>query len=993
MDKPNVYTLPGGIPFLPALADGLKSRLGTRLQDALILLPTRRAIRELGQYLIGDAGTGLLPRMRPLADIDPDEPPFEPGYLTGLVDPLMPGAQRRFALSTLMAHFHENTTGESLDPAARLALTDPLLAILDDAAMEEVSFSAADALDAIKGRAAKHFQDALKLYEILQQSWPHYLAEQGLMEPMARRVALLNALTRLWQEQPPDHPVIIAGSTGTLKATAKLIRCVAHMPEGFVILPGLDKRTKDVTWRNIQDDHPQKSLDNLIRTIGVERGDVADWLPTGRDTGHDARIRLISESLVPVEDTADWPARIETLRDHYTGDDFFRDALQGLSLLEARTDEDEAMAIAMAMRDVLETPKKTAALITPDAALARRVKARLRRWAVDVDYSQGEPLEETHIGEFFTAILNLVEDMESPLHLATLLNHPLCTLGLAQGETAQAWRVLEKAHFRGLRPALDVYQDSELIRSLMNCLEPVVTQANGDPVDARRWSETLVTAAEVLAATDDLSGRARLWVEDAGEKAAGMLEELIRFGSELGEMNLPEFARLISKLMRGRVVRPRYGTHPRLQILGPLEARMLSADVIILGGLNEGVWPAAPPKLPFLSRDMRKALGLSLPERRFGLAAHDFSMLAAHPRVILTRAERSDDGPTVASRWIWRLKTLLSGALGEKEMEARLSADTPYLQWAQAVDAVDADQVEPSVPPNPKPPFDARWPKGRKLSITKITQWIRDPYSIYARYILDLEPLKPLDAKPGPAERGNAIHKAVENFTREFRDRLAPNAVQALSQRLAEQLIAYGYDGAELAREKVRLDRLAGELVDHMQSSRESGVRVTGIEAYGAMLMPDINFTLTGKADLIEQSGDAYQVTDYKTGSTPTAKVVAAGFDPQLPLTANMIAAGAFKHIRPGETEKLQYVKLSGTGKGVEVKAVHGTGRDAKSVDDLRDLAGTTIRELVSAFDKPETPYPCQPRIQFTFDYSDYDDLARRGEWAQVGDDRTEAGS
>ncbi len=986
MDRPNVYTLPGGIPFLPALADGLKQRFGDNLSNVLLLLPTRRAIRELGQYLVGQDGPALLPRMRPLADIDPDEPPFEPGYLTGLVDPLMPGAKRRFALARIMQTYHQNTTGEVLDPAEALALADPLLSILDDAAMEEARLIETDKLVEIKARAAAHFQNAADLYEILQSEWPKYLSEQGEMEPMARRVALLNALTELWTEKPPDHPVVIAGSTGTLKATARLIRCVAHMAQGLVILPGLDNRTPHATWENIKDDHPQKSLDNLIQTIGIGRGDVRDWTPLGRDTAKDARIRLIAESLVPVEDTSDWPRRIETLRSHYAGEDFFTDGAQGLSLIEARTQSDEALTIALIFREALTIDGQTAALITPDPALARRVKARLRRWGVEVDYSQGEPLEETALGGFLNAILDYAVDIEAPIHMAALFGHKLTALGQNRHAVETEWQVLEKTHFRGLRPDPEKYVEHELVRSLQNAFEPL-DALSSHMNSASDWAKAIVTTAELIATTDETSGRARLWVEDSGEKAAAMLEELIAFGGTLGEMSVDGFRALLGKLMRGRVVRPRFGTHPRLQILGPLEARMLSADIIVLGGLNEGVWPAAPPKYPFLSRAMRQALGLSLPERRFGLAAHDFSMLAAHDRVILTRSERTEDGPAVASRWIWRLKTLLSGALSEPGMEEALATETPYLDWALALDKAGAEKPEPATRPNPKPPVTARWPKGRKLSITQVTKWIRDPYSIYGQYVLGLEPLKALDAEFGPAEFGSALHKAVEEFSKTFRARLPVNAAERLAQIMANQLIDHGLTPSELSREHVRLARIAEELVEIMQDRRAQGIEIAAIEEKGKVKLPDINFILTGKPDLIERAGSEYVITDYKTGAPDSANVVAAGFQPQLPLAALMIEQGAFGHLSPGHTRALRYVRLSGTGDGVvESYANKPQSRSGKTVPELVIDAEDIIRKLVVQFDDPDTGYSCQPRIQYSFDYSDYDHLARRDEWAQAGD-------
>jgi len=455
-----VVTIPAGANFLHILAKELEARFGDRLADALILLPTRRAVRELADIFIGDTGAKILPRMRPLADIDPDEPPFEPGYLTGLVDPPMPGAKRKFELAKLIGHMHK-AKGDPLDPSARLALAEPLLAILDDAAMEEVGLSNIGKLEEIQKLAAKHFQEAARFYEILQLNWPRHIADQNMMELMTRRVALLNALTELWEEKNPDHPIIIAGSTGTLAATARLMNCVSHMQDGLIVLPGLDKNMPDSAWNDVRlkdgikdgkefratPEHPQYALKRLISLFELERKDIAAIGTEKR--GENPRLALISEALVPADSTAGWPERITQLTKGAKNKNFFRDALDGLSIIEARTDDEEAMSIALIMRETVNEAGKTAALITPDPSLARRVKARMRRWNIDVDYSQGEPLEETQLGAFFTFILGIAQNPTAPLEMAALFKHPLTACGEVESQVRFHWTDLEQRRFRG----------------------------------------------------------------------------------------------------------------------------------------------------------------------------------------------------------------------------------------------------------------------------------------------------------------------------------------------------------------------------------------------------------------------------------------------------------------------------------------------------------------------------------------------------------------
>ncbi|MBC6412358.1 MAG: double-strand break repair protein AddB, partial [Hyphomonadaceae bacterium] len=697
----NIFNIPASVPFLPTLAEGLKATYGEHLKDALVFLPTRRAARQLGDLLADEGRVRFLPRLRTLADLDPDEPPFEPGFLADLVSPAMPAMQRRFQLSQLVKRYYENSTGETLNPAGALSLTDPLLAILDDAALEQVDQADLSILAGIEKFVAGNFQNAAEFYRILQDFWPGYVSGENLMEPMARRVALLDALTDLWLDRPPDYPVIIAGSTGTLKATARLMRCVAHQKKGLVLLPALDRHLKASVWETIEDDHPQNSLKCLLQTMELSNMDVQNWMPHVPVISP-ARRRVISESLVPVSATGDWIERIDILRENYQqdgrGGDIFDDATRGLSLIETRTEDEEALTVALILRETLETDVQTAAFVTPDPALARRVRTRLARWGVTVEYSQGEPLEETRIGGFLTGILKLAQRPHSPVDLAYLLAHPLTALRREPGDIRAEWRALEKKKFREQRPAPGLLKENSLLVQVHHILTHLDVDKDVSPT---LWARALAKVAESFAVTRDESGAVRLWTGEDGLQTAGLMENIIAHGDILGPVSLAGFSDLFSCLMRGSVVRPRANIHPRLQILGPLEARMVVADRIVLGGLNEGTWPSSPPHMPFLSRGMRRAIGLSLPERRYGLAAHDFSSLACYPDVIMTRSERSSEGPRVASRWIWRLKTLLRGALGERVAKARLAPPKPYLAWARAMDAVASHDVKPAEPPNP----------------------------------------------------------------------------------------------------------------------------------------------------------------------------------------------------------------------------------------------------------------------------------------------------
>ena len=1015
IDTLPVFTMPSGVDFLGSLAAGLKAQYGDNLSDALILLPTRRAVRALGDAFVDLAredgkGVTLLPRMRPLADIDPDEPPFEIGDLAARVPREISGMQRRFDMAKIVTAYHHKISSLPITPAGTLAMADQLLMILDDADMEEVELSKTEALVDIAKMATTHYQNAAELFKIISDYWPQYLNEQNAIGPMARRVALLNALTDLWSKTPPDYPVIIAGSTGTLGATARLMHCVARLPDSQIILPGLDVNLRSAAWDEIGAEHPQNALKNLLSIIGIERANVRDFSPLIGLTGSlSGRRRVISEALVPVPETNDWPTQISIVRHEKDGYDPFEVAFKGLSLIEAETDDEEAMSIALIMRETLEDPDATAALVTPDPALARRVKAKLRRWDVNVDYSQGEPLEETQMGAYLAGLMRVIIDPDNPVHLAFIAKHPLTAMGWEDGHLAKSWRRIERKALRGPRRNIkdidamrfdkthygrEIFNDEDraaiddllafdtAIKQAVNSAEP--------PCYANDWARTLAALSETLATTNDAPGKARLWLGEAGEKAALLLTQLIEHGGLLPPMEASSFADVFGNLMRGQVVRPRYGTHPRLQILGPLEARMLWADTVILGGLNEGIWPAAPSVEPFLSRSMRRALGLSLPERRYGLSAHDFAELASNPTVVLTRSKRNDSGPAVASRWLWRLKTLARGAHmdedGQDLSAAVFKPDQDYLGWARAVDAVDAGEVSATERPEPAPPLSARWPKGREISVTRLTTLIRDPYAHYARTILGLEPLDDLDIGLDARVLGTAIHSVLEDFSKRYGDTIPDDGHEVLVTNLASSLSVLNVPDAMVYAERPRLNRIADKYLDWFAKSRADGWHTAGLEISGRMSVSAKGgeFHATAIADRIDYRSGEYRLVDYKTGKPPSSKVIKAGFDAQLPLQVVMIDQDGFKDL-VGTVGDMSYLSLQGFNDDAPFKSLQKEN-GSWSPEDYAQAAEEAFQKLIDYFDTEGSVYHAQPRIQYENIYGDYDHLSRRAEWAKAGD-------
>lgn len=956
---PRLRAIPASAPFLDVLADAMVTALAREgepfaLADALVLLPNRRAARGLIDALAKRlGGAALLPSIRPLGDPHADDDPDVWGADAIASDILPPVEQlrRRMELAALIRRRDQAENGVE-DPVRALALAGELARLLDSAAtVERVAWEKLHTL-VEEIELARHWALSARFLDIVVTYWPRHLAEQGRCDFAAHGAALRRALTMRWRDEPPTRPVIIAGSTGSIATTRELMRVVAGLPRGVVVLPGLDTDLDDESWALLGDQHPQFALKDTLKTFGVSRGEIAS-LAAETEPGRARRV-LLREALAPPEKTADWLARLNAAG----GGDFVQAGAEGLRLVEASTENEEAGAIALLLREALETQGRTAALVTPDAGLARRVEAKLARWGVQPVVSHGLPLRETEAGRLVALLCELALDPGEPVALASLLKHPRVTLAGEHGALA----ALEHESLRGPRryttlaelAELDALQKHERAREIVAraqaALAPLATLMAQPEVTLSAFAESLAEAAELSAPTS-------AWLGRDGENAAELLREAIEHGGALGVMAAHAAPRTLLRLAHEREVPPASGGDPRVAIWGPLEARLQRRDLMILGGLNEGVWPAPPGDDPFLSRPMRAALGLPSLDQRIGLAAHDFAQLASAPSVVLTRALRREGSPTLASRWLWRLQTLVKGA-GERAALPRAHA---YVEWAQALDAPNAPRIVK--PPAPRPPADKRL---TRLSVTQVETLIRDPYAIYARRILGLEFLRPIAAPPGPAERGIAVHKAIERFE-------DGHDGARLFELLDDELRRAGVTPERRMAERERLKVSVDALLVWLAERRALGVQVYR-EKKGVLALGDVE--LSGVADRIEISPSHVAILDFKTGQPPSKKQVESGIAPQLPLEAAMLARGVFDGVPRAQTTELIYWRFGNADPMSQPLELNAMEEAEKAL--------SSLREMLARYADPTQPFLSKPRVKLIKPYAEYDQLARRKEWADA---------
>jgi ATP-dependent helicase/nuclease subunit B len=1070
------FTVPAGRPFLECLArailDGNLPATGGRKPDPLalssytLILPTRRATRAVQEAFLRASGgrAMLLPRILPIAEGQEDltliSSASEPGGLHDDIAPAISEMERRLALTTLVMRWSEAMragTGDAADflgpqapspggntPAQAAQLAAELSRLMDMVETEGASYTGLSGL--VPAEHSEHWQRTLDFLAIVTEMWPQHLAEKGVTSPANRRNQLLLAEAARYAASPPQGPVIVAGVTGSVPTTAELMRAVAKLENGAIVLPALDTALDEESWKEIQghhtefasgsfapssplvgansvwcpSNHPQFGLAKLLASLGIARAQVT-VLPGAEPSPRLVRrTRLVSEALRPAGTTGRWAELAASPRKSELAD-----ALDGVTLIEAPTAQDEAEAVALLLREAIETPGRTAALVSPDRLLARRVAIRLEAWGLKVDDSAGRPFRKTPPGAFLDLVVEAAATRFAPSGLMALLKHPLTRLGLDPFAVRRAGRALEIAAFRrpylgqGLagveaaleRAAIEVKPDNDefphpavrrlwdedwdgardLIRRLTAAfapLEAAFAQHARQPLSSLAAAH--VAAAEAIARLPDADLDAAeaatggeitspLWDGDNGEAARRFFDQLFVPGLTQPEIAAADYPDLYRSLLSSENVRPHGPVHPRLFIWGPFEARLQQADVMILGSLNDGTWPEAADPGPWLNRSMRTAMGLPSPEERIGHAAHDFSTFLAAPRVVLTRALKVDGVPTVPSRWLMRLEALLTG-LG---LSGQLAADSTWLGWARARDLARSEPRRG--PPQPRPPVAAR---PRKLSVSRIETWISNPYAIFARSILRLEPLPPLGEEPGAATKGSIIHAALAVFARKHPEKL-PADIEGELLRFAqaefEELAAHPRVAAFWMP---RFARFA-EWFAATEPARRVQVSRTVAETGGKLVLaaPAGPFQLTARADRIDIAELGLVITDYKTGKPPTANKVLAGYAPQLPLEAAIAEAGLFQHVPQSAVASLRYISATGgepPGKESPVK----TG----SVSELARMALDGVGRLVSDFDDPATPYEPKRRARFSYKYDAYAQLARVAEWsADAGPDEEAA--
>lgn len=1031
---PAVFTVPAYRPFLESVARGVLDEVGNdplKLSDYSIIVPNREAVFLLRQIFMEQLGgkAGIIPNIEAPGNVDNDYLSLQLSNSPLLSQVLMdiPPPVSRLERQLILANEILKIPGMASSLQKAITLGGELGNFIDDLQRNNIELKDIDTLVPEAFRA--YWSETAEFLKIITEIWPAKLEEIGKIDPEDHHNALLRIEAEHWRQHPPTKRVLAAGFNDTTPAMLDFLHAISTMPKGAIILAGADTALDDTSWEALTEVHPQYGTKKTLNYLNIDRKNVPDWAASD-DGRQNARMNdvsatnaerqiLLRETMRPATTAEKWSTlksykkqgpkktagkKSPTARLTEENATIDTRALNGVEMITCGTPQEEASAIALKMRETLETPGRTAMLVTADRSLARRVSARLKMWKVEVEDSAGQALSDSSAGVYLLSTARMAAQEWAPVPFLEALKHPIAALGEDKAAFAEKIIRIEDKILHGARPGPGVKGAKRALSEAFNkaakkqdgipslaeieaekaALEKVLDRLHVAGKDffekmasgeKRRFCDLLddhIRFVEALAADDKVKGVTRVWRGESGVMTARFLTELREASKYMPELTGADYTDVLQTLMRNIKLHPQVTGHPALKIVTPEQASLQKADIVILGAMNGEVWPAPIKENPWLSPEMLKKLGLPSPDVGVGRDAHRFVQTASNPEVLISRAVRSGDAPTVSSPFLTRLMMVLKGVGLDSEVEGK----SRLLDIHNAIHTPSS--VKPVAPPAPKPPASKR-PK--ELPVTAIEMLMRDPYSVYAKYILRLRPRAPLDAHPNVGEKGTFTHAALDAFVKKYPDKLPVDAYDRLL-KIGEDTFKERLDNpAVQAFWWPRFQRIAKWFVKFENERREM-TKTLGTEVRGKLqidLGGGETFTLTCIADRVDRDAEnKIAIIDYKTGTVPTQKAVEGGFSPQLTLEALIASSGGFKDIPAHEVGELEYWKLSGGKPAAEVIAVGG------SIEELMIKARAGIEKLMRAYNDPNTPYLPSPRPDWAPRYQSYGHLARTGEWGRA---------
>ncbi len=988
LSRPRFSTIPLGYPFIETLANGLLEDFANEppeiLSSVTILLPNQHAARSLREAFEQNNPHGaiLLPAIHAIADFTEnkfDGPNFD--RTTNLIpddcalpSPITP-IRRRLLLATLLERWwtiRSKDTYNRYDHALRVA--EDLANVMDQIQTSQLGIPRSGTN--IDSDIAVHWQETIMFLRIITEQWPQLLAERDLLDPAMRRNLVIQMLTQSWEDDPPQSPIIIAGTTSSVPALLQLISAVAGLPFGKIILQGVDKDLEEQYWQILRPSHPQYALKCLLDHLNLTRDKVTYWDKTVEPEYLHHRRRVLTDVMSP---------GIPSFADNRASQNGCLN-LAGLQSITCPDQEYEATIIAMLMNEAIKAKGSRCVLVTSDPNLIQRVKVEAKRWQLIIDDTAGTPVSRTLAGVFFHSIADFATNHGSFVSILSLLKHPLSAGGLDKKTFQDHVRRLElfirnrmrispnhnmkdilQILFSEAAPKELIAWFQDFLSAARNLLE--LTDDGQKPLGY--FLQAHMTFAEWLATELTTNGRTRIYNSEGGHQIMSLMQELILVSKDAPDVISHQYASVFSELLFDTHIQPTQNGGKRLCIWAPIEVRLQQPDLVIISDCNEGTWPPQTNTDSWLSQSIRQMLGLPDADQLIGLAAHEFSHLFCTPNVILIRSSRKAGLETVPSRWLIRLEA----ALKNNNSPTALIDKSDY--WLERANLVDKPEFSPARkhPPSPCPPVQAR---PRRMSVTRIERWMKNPYEVFARDILKLYPLESITIPQNASYFGTLVHEALAQFEEARADQSLVNSFETLIKIGHSCFLEKPISTINKLFWWPRFERIAKWYVA-FSKEHLSGVNTSFSECEGEIIVetPRGPFVITARADWIHQNNDGtLDIIDFKTGALPSTTKLLSGDTLQLPLEAAIARSGGFTNVPASRIRALVYIRLSGYEAAGEYKEL------CKNLPEVIDNTLSMVREFVASYDDTSMTYRSAALEPWDARFDPYRHLSRAQEWA-----------
>ncbi len=936
----DIFNISSNYNFFESFAAWLETSFGAGVSEVKILLPNRRSCREFSEFLTKKyPHWSKMPKIKAIADISHHDfldsfARLEVQSIVDEISKIKPLGSFDYLFFLSQEIVKTQVFGENISFSHALNIASQLKNLFDDIERQEIDMEKIHEID--DSDLAQHRQFTLDFLKKFYVRVKNSILKDNVFSKVAYQNLIINYFAATIDSQGLKSPLVVAGSTGSVNFSKKLIKSIAADKNGHVVLYGLNQEVERVE----KEVHPQFILSELLKFIEVEKSAVVEIAEEKFKICDELRVDLLLTSMLPSEETHAWQRLEKNLK-------VTEDLEKNFSYVQAKNEIEEARIIAAAASQASLVNKRVA-IIANDHKFVELLKAELRKFLVKYNDARSLNLSSSKLVGLILLLFELLEnDFESATLLA-VLKHPFSIYLDEKTLVDFEVKVLREQRsgdgLVALKEKIKFAQDEEMKNFFASFLENIEPLKNlyGN-VELSKYFLAITQVIENFSAK---TWQELIELEPAAEELGEFFKKLQNAGEFV--VDVKESSRFFQSLFAQISYFEHSDSLASIQIMSTIEARLLNFDLMIVSSLNQGDFPQIEGE-NWLGRKIRSDLGIDLSAKKYGQNAYDFCNYLSNESVILTRCHVKGGALAIASPFILRLEILC------KKLAIKLDDGKKYFDLLEKLDFVEASKIKVKAQElSPKPPLEYR-PK--KLSITEIPKLLSDPYQIYAKRILQLRELNRIDYEPEFREFGTFVHKALEDYIK--------NSQEEFFMQKAENIFAKFFisNEAKLIWWPKFENIFQNFIVENkgLQSSKDC------VEVSIKMFVKDV--LISGKIDRVSFFGDEVEIFDYKTGQIPSTKDVACGLQPQLTIYALMLILGSIenlKNISPEKIKSLSYWKLSATAES-EVKKVF---KDHEEIKIVIAAAKIGLEKLIEHFNDSNNGYASDLEPQRKHEYS-----------------------